>query len=325
MKTTYWQIIFVLGIILSCLFSSCRQDRIINVSEILLDSVNHYYIFKETDEKVTGLVRGAKYDKSGDTLFIQEYKIKDGIVEEGILYYYPGGQVNTKFEMSPVYRNEVMKVESFLPTGELEQVQEFAMINNVVRLKSLTSYRGDSVKEYATMDYEKEIRIVKVYIHGKQAKEVICDLENQPLRYYDIDDNGNKIIPAIEKLEVVACETGFYCETDYEKCEVRYVPMVILKIKNITSEILPESVVVQGIFVRNDEELSKNYSYLQNEYDLPLRPGVARQVDFSGDVGWTGIDKLKEGEVKCQVFINGNPYKIVDIKNKILTSNRIQY
>ena len=324
MKTTYWQIIFVLGIILSCLFSSCRQDRIINVSEILLDSVNHYYIFKETGEKVTGLVRGAKYDKSGDTLFIQEYKIKDGIVEEGILYYYPGGQVNTKIEMSPVYRNKAMKIESFLPTGELEQVQEFAMINNVGRLKSLTVYH-DSVKEYTTMDYEKEIQNKKVYVHGKQVMEVIYNLAGQFLRGYDIDDNGNKIIPVIEKLEVVACETGFYRKIDYEKRKVRYVPMVILKIKNITSEKLLENVVVSGIFVQNDEELSENYSYLQNKYDSPLRSGVARQVDISCDVSWTGIDKLKEGEVKCQVFIDGNPYKIVDIKNKILTSNMIQY
>lgn len=323
MKTTYWQIIFVLGIILSCLFSSCRQDRIINGSEILLDSVNNYYIFKETGEKVTGLVRGVKYDKSGDTLFILEYKIKDGIMEEGIQYYYPGGQVCAKFEMSPVYRNEVMKLESFLPTGELNLVQEFAMINNVLRLKNLTVYH-DSVKEYTTTDYEKEIRNKKVYIHGKQVMELIYDLADQSLRCYDIDDNGNKIIPAIEKLEVVACETGFYSKIDYEKRKVRYVPMVILKIKNITSEILSGNVVVSGIFVQNDEELSENYSYLQNEYDLPLRPGVARQVDFSGDVGWTGIDKLKEGEVKCQVFIDNNPYKIVDIKNKILTSNRIQ-
>lgn len=322
MKTTYWQIIFVLGIILSCLFSSCRQDRIINVSEILLDSTN-YYIFKETGEKVMGLVRGVKYDKSGDTLFILEYKIKDGIAEEGIQYYYPGGQVQAKFEMSPVYRNEVMKLESFLPTGELDLVQEFAMINNVMRLKNQTVYH-DSVKEYTTMDYEKEIQNKKVYVHGKQVMEVIHNLAGQFLRAYDIDDNGNKIIPAIEKLEVVVCETGFYSKIDYEKRKVRYVPMVILKIKNITSEILSGNVLVQGIFVRNDEELSTNYSYFQNEYDPPLRSGVARQVDISCDVSWNRIDKLKEGEVKCQIFIDNNPYKIVDIKNKILTSNRIQ-
>ncbi len=320
MKTTFIQIVLTFAILMASLLSSCNSNALINKDDIITDSLTHYCVFKATGEKVTGRIKFNVPHEGGDSMLCKAL-LKNGLIKED-KYYLAGQLVAECYYEHPHAINVMSKQEEFDENGKLCQLYEY---DEKGRLYQNTSYDGEgNLKEIDIYNYEEAFFLVKKYKDGKQVQEIIYDLEGYPKKGYYFDENGDKIIPAIDKLKEIACETGFYRYYDKDEREFRYVPMVILKMKNITQKPLEGKVILKGIFIQNGEELSTNYTFFQKETDNSLRPELARQANIQSNVSWGGISRNKKNEVKCQIYIDENPYRTIEIKNKVLTSNMIQ-
>lgn len=152
---------------------------------------------------------------------------------------------------------------------------------------------------------------------------MLMDLNLNVKKTYYFDENGDRITPAIDQLEVLACKTGFYRMLDKRIWEYRYHPIVILKMKNITDHDLHGEIIVECSFFMNGEDIGTEGVYFQRESDKVLASGIARQVyiicPVNGDIA-----AAKTAHITCQINIHGNPYKEVEIANEILLTNMIQ-
>ena len=187
-------------------------------------------------------------------------------------------------------------------------------------------YESGKINETREFINDKENGIDKFYLeNGIQAKETIFE-NGIKTKEYEFDESGNKIIPAIDKLELSAYETGFYEYKDFNSYELLYQPIVIMKWKNISNESIKEQIEIEAIFINNTkkEELGKTSSYFQGYSDAPLQIGLSRQSYLKCDVGFTHAYGIYNADISCQIIINKILYKTVKIKNDILTSNRIQ-
>lgn len=159
---------------------------------------------------------------------------------------------------------------------------------------------------------------------GKQVYEAVFE-DGKPVKTYDFDSNGNKIIPIEEKLDLVAYKTGFYEYVNYNHNTIVYCPIVIMKFKNISDMPIndDESVKITATFIENDEELASGNEYLIGYNDPPLSPGVSRQCSIMSTVGPTSYNSIYNANISCQLAINGKPYKTIKIANEIRPTNRM--
>lgn len=316
----YWLI--GLGIILSFLMPSCNSSRKIDHNAIMMDTITNYYVFKENGEKVTGIV-----EEKSKIYGIQDSVTLRRVFKEGILIesnvFYADGKVYLKGYFDPQKINFINKMEQFTPEGRLEQVEEYDSIQRVV--KQSTYYANDS-SQVIRHDHTNNTTTITTYKNNLPRLEFVLQKGTigRRIKVYKFDKNGNKITPAIDKLEVLECKTGFYRTWNKEERGYEYYPMVILKMKNITSYSLDEDIFVSASFVMEGEDIGTYHSVF-NRPDSPLASGLARQVYVTCDgVTWYGVSAIKKARVKCLIEINGNPYKEVEIANEVLTSNMIQ-
>jgi len=126
------------------------------------------------------------------------------------------------------------------------------------------------------------------------------------------------------KIELVAMKTGYYEYKDLNSLQVLYQPMVILKFKNISNNQLSERIEMKAVFIRNDEEKSNVSKYFQSSFVSPLQSGLSRQIYLQSSVGWTSYASIEKSDYICQIYIDNELYKTVNITNRLLTFNLIQ-
>lgn len=317
----YWLI--GLGIILSFLMPSCNSSRKIDPNAIMMDTITNYYVFKENGEKVTGIV-----EEKSEMYGIQDSVTLRRVFKEGILIesnvFYADGKVYLKGYFDPQKINFINKMEQFTPEGRLERVEEY---DSIGRNMKISSFNNDTAIIFS-YDYANNTVAVALYENSLPRVEEVHVLQGDRIggiiKSYSFDENGNRMTPAIDKLEVLECKTGFYRTWNKEERGYEYYPMVILKMKNITPYSLDEDIFVSAAFVMEGEDIGTYYSVF-NRPDSPLASGLARQVYVTcNGVTWYSASAIKKAQVKCQIEINGNPYKEVEIANEVLTSNMIQ-
>lgn len=288
----------ILGLTLSMTACSLLNSEI-DGEKVNIDDKTTIYTYKDNGQKVTGTVIFYELDpKTGKKVKDRERHIEDGKrVGKGINYF-PDGSIAAEYPYSNGLINGIVK--EYYDDGQLYSVTEFKDDKEIGARKE---YRDNGVQQ-------KEI----VFENGEKIKE------------YDFDENGKKIIPAIERLELVKYETGFYEFKDFNSYQLLYQPMVIMKWKNISNEPLSEKIEMEAIFINNakGEEWSKSSDYFQGYSDAPLQPGLARQSTLQSSVGFTSAYGIYNANISCQILINKQLYKTVKIKNDFLTSNRIQ-
>lgn len=308
--------ILFIGMILVIVLNSCNSiDRVVDNKEITVDSLTNTYLFKDNQKKVTGTV-------IEEVMVLEEpvtrkLKIKDGVVKQLLDY-------NKEDKLVGECTLEKGKIEgkykAYYPTGKMKSTFNLKD-GKVDGFLQLCDENGNVIAE---MNFKNGILhgLAKFYKKGLQIQEILYN-EGKEIKSYKFDNNGNKIIPVYECLELVEYKTGYYEYVDYNKGERLYQPIVILKLKNTSDNPLKDKIIITGVFTSNDEEWSNESFYFQQTWENPLQPGLARQISIKSDVGWTNPAGVGRANISCQLLINGNVYKTVKIANKFLYSNRI--
>jgi len=293
------KLLFIIGIILfitGCsLFRSDIEGDTVNV-----DTKTFEYTFKDNGKKVTGTVVFYEINPTdGKKIRKSKREVVDGKRVKVGYDYYPNGTIAVEY---PYDENGLVSgvVKMYYDNGKLYQTSE--------------------AKENLQDGIMKEFRE-----NGTQSKETIFE-SGKKIREYDFDGNGTKIIPAIDRLELITFKTGYYEYVDYNRNEILYQPMVIMKWKNISDSPITEKIEIEGIFIDNskEEEMSKTSDYFQGYSDPPLQPNLSRQGVLQSSVGYTHPSGIYKADISCQIIINKQLYKTIRIDNEFLSSNRIQ-
>ena len=316
-KTIYYLI--GLGITSTLLLSACNSSRRLDKNLITQDSITNYIVFEDNHKKATGVIE-SKYKATGikDSVTVR-FVVKEGVLQEQTVFY-ANGNIFQNYYIDSQKTNHIYQREDFTPDGKLEYLFEFDSIN---RLTQSTQYLGGDTTFIRLYDYENNNIIGTIYKSNYPIVEVLMDLNLKVKKTYYFDENGDRITPAIDQLEVLACKTGFYRMWDKTEWEYKYYPIVILKMKNITDHDLHGEITVVCSFFMNGEDIGTEGVYFQRESDKELASGIARQVYIIGPVNGD-ITAAKTAHITCHISINGNSYKEVEIANEILLTNRIQ-
>ena len=293
--------------ILSVLFllTGCNIDG----EKVDINDSTNLYTFKEDGKKVTGTVVFYEFvPKTGEKVKNRIREVKDGKrireVKDGKrinkgFNYFPSGSIAAEF---PYDGNGLISgtVKYYFENGQLGAIAEFK----------------DNKENGLSKEYNDK---------GIQSKEIVFEA-GKKVKEYDFDESGKKIIPAIEKLELVEYKTGFYEYKDFNSYQLYYQPMVIMKWKNISAEPITERIEFKAIFIDNKkgEEWDEASDYFQGYSDAPLQAGISRQSSLKSSVGYTNIYGIINTDISCQIIINKQLYKTIKIEDDILTTNRLQ-
>lgn len=293
MKSILTAVVFYSIALLGC------KNGAINGDEVNVDSTVHpaMYTFKENGKKVTGTVEFYAVDSVTGKKYKQRVReLVDGIRVNVAYNYYPNGQVQ---QTSPISRGEINgTVKMFDDQGKL---------------------RGE-----AAVKDDKANGIGKLYnAKGGQIAEMLYQ-DGRVIKQYKFDDNGNKIIPVTDYLELEKIETGFYEYIDYNSNQILYQPIVKMKWKNIGNTAISDRVKITGTFISNDEEWGTQTDYFQGYTDAPLEPNLARQSILQCNTGYKSLNGVGKENVSCNIYVNDEFYKKVKITGVLLTSNRVQ-
>lgn len=293
-------ILLVLGVITTLMISCNLLNSEINGEKINFNDSTKVLTYKENGKKVTGRVILYELDtKTGKKYKERVREVKDGKRVNKGLDYYPDGSIYAEYSYDT---NGLIAgtVKVYYSDGQLFSTTEFK----------------DNKENGVSKEYKE---------NGEQSKEIVYDSGNKT-KEYDFDENGKKIIPAIERLELVAVKTGFFEYIDYNSNQLLYQPMVIMKWKNISDQPITETIEIEGIFINNakEEEMAKTSDYFQGYSDAPLQPKLSRQGVLQSSVGYTNVLGIYGANISCQIVINKQLYKTVKINDILLTSNRIQ-
>lgn len=276
-------------------------EKEVDSETVKIEDFTKVFTYKKNGEKVTGKVLFYEIDPNSSKKFKQaERTVKDG-KRVGIGFdYFPNGKI------SAIYKYD----SAGFITGIVKEYY-------------------DNGNLYAETEYKKNFEdgIRKEYSSGAgiQIKEIVFK-SGKKLQEYDFNDNGEKIIPAIEQLELVTYKTGFYEYVNYNNNEILYQPMVILKWKNKTASPLTENIEIEGVFINNskNEEMDLASVYFQGYSDSPLQANLSRQCVLQSSVGYTSPAGIYRANISCQILINQQLYKTIKISNSFLNTNRIQ-
>lgn len=293
-------IVVVTTIVAAVLTTNCTMlDRDIDGEKVDVNPSTWEYTFKNSGKKVTGTVVFYELDPVTSKKYKKSFRdVRQGKRVNTGLDFFPSGSIHAEIHFD----------ENGLITGE---AKVFYANGN---LAALIEYRGNQMN-----GLRKDFRI-----NGIQSKETIYEA-GKKIKEYDFDESGNKIIPAIERLELLEYRTGFYEYKDLNSYELLYQPMVIMRWKNISAEPVSDRIEIEGVFIDNKkgEEWGKASSYFQGSSDIPLQAGLSRQASMQSSVGFTSFYGISGADISCQIFINKQLYRTVKIDNEFLASNRI--
>lgn len=252
----------------------------------LIKEITHSYTTMTVSDKIQGIEQ--EYEtQSGKLIRFKDLKIN----QES---FYDGDGKVWKFIK---YTEEA---DTTFENGEV------ALINDHVKRLEATYQNGRLAKVYHLNSKGERAKEV-IYRNGRAVKTNILIVEPTLFNDYGI--------------EMTTYETGFF-----PSWTNRFAPMVILKLKNISSRNLTwddDAVKVTATFISEGEELGSDLCYIPSSSDAPWSPGVSRQVYFKPSTT-AMYDKAMQSDITCKLYIDNQLCKTFEIENKILASNRIQ-
>lgn len=252
----------------------------------LIKEITHSYTTMTVSDKIQGIEQ--EYEtQSGKLIRFKDLKIN----QES---FYDGDGKVWKFIK---YTEEA---DTTFENGEI------ALINDHVKRLEATYQNGRLTKVYHLNSKGERAKEI-IYRNGRAVKTNILIVEPTLFNDYGI--------------EMTTYETGFF-----PSWTNRFAPMVILKLKNISSRNLTwddDAVKVTATFISEGEELGSDLCYIPSSSDAPWSPGVSRQVYFKPSTT-AMYDKAMQSDITCKLYIGNQLCKTFEIENKILASNRIQ-
>lgn len=277
------------------LITSCNSTQSeIPIDQISVDKKTNLYTYTDSKKNVTGNVISNDTD-NGIVLKTVE-KIENG-QRVSCITYFPNGKIRCEYLCDE--NGEIKdKITWYFDNGNIDEVRPYA------------NGKANGVSKR----YNKEGKLI-IEQHYKN---------DEIIKEYKFDENGNKIIPAFENLGLAEIKTGFY--EDANSRQTLYRPIVLMKFENKSSNPISEKIIFEGTFIDtdNNEELSSDREYFQTTYEAPLQPNLSRQCKLKSAVGRTSPYAIDRINISCKITVNGTPFKTVKIANEILYLNRIQ-
>lgn len=291
----------VLSMIVALSLSGCNIiGSKIDAEKVSVNDSTKIYTYKDSGKNVTGKVILYEINpKNG-----KKYK---SLVREVI----DGKRINTGY--------------NYFPSGSIGAEYPYDS-NGQITGTSNVYYESGAVGETTEYKDGKKHGVSKKFDeNGVQISEAIYENDIK-IKEYEFDSNGQKIIPVIDKLELIEFKTGFYEEVDLFSTRVLYMPTIIMKLKNISDEPITESVYISATFIDNEknEEFGEAVDLFNSSSYNPLQVGISRQSTLGSTVGYRSSWVIDEANISCQVYINEQLLKVVKIDNDLLLSNRLQ-
>ncbi|MCB4792156.1 MAG: hypothetical protein LHV68_09740 [Elusimicrobia bacterium] len=277
-------------LIIVSLLSFFACNRNINPEKIHSDEKTSTYTYKDSGKLVTGTVLYYETDKETRKRYKDEVvAIKNGL-RVSVCKYFPNGKVSNEWSFKDGLVDGVAK--AYWEDG---------------KLSALTEWKNDELNG-VSKSYRQ---------NGEQEKEEVF-ANGELIQEYLFDENGNKIIPPIEKIELVAIATGFYPYYG----QLPYTPIVIMKFKNIDKIPFTEKIKFTATFISNGEELGNDVEYFGGA--APLQPGIMKQISLQCNRGYNNHAVVLEANVECLIYADNKKYKSIKIETKVLNSSLIQ-
>lgn len=127
----------------------------------------------------------------------------------------------------------------------------------------------------------------------------------------------------MDKIKLVDYETGFIEYEDRNSATLLYMPIIIMKWKNISNAPLDDIVSMEALFIKDGEELSSGWDNFQGSSDKPLQPGLSRQIHLQSSVGYTSRFAIYDKNISCQIYVNDELMDTYEIEGRYLLSNRL--
>ena len=267
----------------------------IDGDKVTVDEKTDIYTFKNTGQPVTGTVAfylldpvtGKRYKRS-----IRE--LKNGKRTNKGYNYFPNGLLSVEF---PFDANGQL-------SGTVKEYYESGAVIGTSEYKD--GKRNGKQKQFT--------------VTGVQTKEIVFE-NDVAVREYDFTDGGERIVPAIERIELDASESGFFRYTDQASDAPVYQPTFIMKWTNKSLLPIKETIALEGVFIDHskDKEIETATAYLHRSSDPPFKPNESRLAVLRSNAGFGNSYDIHRATISCQILINGQPYKSVKIKNAPLT------
>ncbi len=288
------KVLAIIGLIFSLAACAVIGPQI-DGDKVTVDEKTNIYTFKDTGQPVNGTVAfyavnkltGKRYKRS-----IRE--LKNGKRVNKGYNYFPNGLLSVEFP--------------FDATGQLSgTVKEYYESGAVIGTSQYKDGKRNGIQKQFT-------------ITGVQTKEILYE-NDVAVREYDFTDAGDKIVPAIERIDLTASESGFFKYTDPASDTTIYQPTLIMKWTNKSLLPIKETIALEGVFIDNskDKDMDTSSAYVQRSSDPPFKPGVARLAVLRSNAGFGSPSDIQKAAISCQILINGQLYKTVKIRNAPLT------
>lgn len=290
--------------------SACKTE--IDMETIDVDYDSFTYTFKNSGEKVTGKTVKYEIDPATNKKYMESVRIlKDG-KRTGIQYhYYPNGNIK---EERPIGETGLFSGVTKIYSKEGNVIENRELKDNKLNRKKFFNEKGNisAIAEYK----DEELVTFKVFDdNGNPAMEIYNENGKEKMRQWFM--NGEKFFSIENK-------TGFYNVNDRRYGESLFVPMVILRLKNISEKTTsPEALSIKAIFVNNktSEEMGDDFKF---EDIRTLQPGLSRQVILKSGAGFTRESGIYQADISCQIYFGDSLFATLNVENEVLSSNRIQ-
>jgi len=260
----------------------------ISGEKVNVDDATKIYTYKETGELITGTVVFYELDpKTGKKYKARVREVHNGKRINKGYDYYPNGLISAEFQYD----------ENGFITGTVSRYYETGQLLGTVE------YKEDKPNGITKAFDENGVQILEaIFENGTVIKE------------YEFE-NGKKIIPAIEKLELIELKTGY--RTYLYSLDIH--PMVHTRWKNISDALLSEIIEITAVFIDNKtgQELGQTSRFLQGSQEVPLQTGLWREVNLTSQytTRW-GRMRDNELDIYCHIYINKQLYGTLKIENK---------
>mgnify|MGYP001035107852 CR=1 FL=1 len=348
--------IFFIGLILTLIFNGCNTvDTEIQRSEVTKDAKTHLWKYNRSGWKVTGtivadtLINGKScimkivvekgltqsHKIQSNNKLVEKASYANGLLEGELKKYHPNniisysasykkGKLNG--ELKQFNPDSTIKYSAFYKNGILDG--PYTQYKNGIHESSIFYKKGKKESQNFYSPSGKLIRMESYRNGKKHGIEVIYNKNGDKIKEnvyefgkitesFDIDEYGERII-----FKLVDYTSGYYKDIN-SNGEILYKPMVIMKWKNVSKTPLNGKIEIKGEFFTDDEELCEILDYLQNSSQQPLQPGKIRQTCLKSYIGYKYAAGVAQGNISCNISINGQHYKTIRIKNTFLSSNRI--
>jgi hypothetical protein len=313
---------------LNFIFGGCNFHIEIDGEEVEVDEATFIYTYKESGKLVTGtVVFYALSSETGEKYKERVRELKKGKRINKGYNYHPNGAIAAVWQydqrglttgtINTYYENGTLRQTVEFKDGKQHGVAKQYYENGI--LQKTAEYKDDKQHGVANQYYENGVHFAESIFENGVLFKAYGFIENErfDVTFMTIDfieiqneyefKDGRKIF-------LTELKTGYW--TYAYSMEIH--PTVHMKWKNNSDVSISETIEITAVFIdgKNSQELGQTTRFLQAPGEVPLLPGLWREVNLiSGYTTWWGRMRNNELSIYCHIYINDKLYVTLKIEN----------